>query len=189
MYAFLLPGLGSSAQARWSSDCPGFDIPFLTKQPMELSALHSSVATATDREWVSQSCHLNPQRLAVCPVMWKADFEWVWSPSEGGWDHVELQTITYWCIFETCVQLVIKFLISSNCVLLLQDFLEKLGAFSTIEVYLAPVSACHVAFGSEAVDKGAHRLTPAVKQVVPSWDWAAVSEFQSWVLSLWSVWT
>lgn len=57
MYAFLLPGLG--AVTLW------FDNPFLTKQPMELSALHSSVATATDREWVSQSCHVNPQRFAV----------------------------------------------------------------------------------------------------------------------------
>lgn len=71
------------------------------------------------------------------------------------------------------MQLVIK------CVLLLQNFLDKLGAFPTIEVCLAPISACHVAFGNEAVDKGPHRLTPAVKQVVPSWDLATVSEFQS----------
>lgn len=74
MYMFLLPGLGSSAQVRWSSDYLWIFL-FLTKQPMELSALHSSVATATDREWVSQSCHLNPQRLAVCPVMRNAEFE------------------------------------------------------------------------------------------------------------------
>lgn len=61
-----------------------------------------------------------------------------------------------------------------KCVLLLQDFLDNLGAFPTIEVCLAPISAM-LHLGMKQLIRG---LTPAVKQVVPSWDLAAVSEFQ-----------
>ena len=65
----------------------------------------------------------------------------------------------------------------------LQSLLEKGRAFSTVKVYLAAISACHIGFGGKPVGqhrlvrqfmKGAHNLHPVSKPLVPSWDLALV---------------
>uniref|UniRef100_UPI003AAF0CD6 uncharacterized protein n=1 Tax=Centroberyx gerrardi TaxID=166262 RepID=UPI003AAF0CD6 len=67
----------------------------------------------------------------------------------------------------------------------LQDLLDNGKAFSTIKVYLAAISACHVGFGNAPVEqhslikrfmKGARRLWPARNPLVLSWDLPAVLE-------------
>lgn len=61
----------------------------------------------------------------------------------------------------------------------LQELLDNWKAVSTIKVYLAAISACHVGFGDVTVGqhpiigcfmKGACRLRPVSKQLAPSWD-------------------
>ncbi|XP_058483844.1 uncharacterized protein LOC131459867 [Solea solea] len=67
----------------------------------------------------------------------------------------------------------------------LQDLMDGDKAFSTIKVYLAAVSACHVGFGGAPVGqhplikrfmRGARRLRPVRKPLVPSWDLPMVLE-------------
>ncbi|XP_049432685.1 uncharacterized protein LOC125889068 [Epinephelus fuscoguttatus] len=61
----------------------------------------------------------------------------------------------------------------------LQDMVDKRMAFSTIKVYLAAISACHIGFGGKTVGqhplvcrfmKGARRKLPVSKPLAPSWD-------------------
>ena len=61
----------------------------------------------------------------------------------------------------------------------LQDLLDRNKSFSTVKVYLAAVSACHVGFGDKTAGqhplirqfmKGARRLRPVSKPLAPSWD-------------------
>ncbi|XP_047229391.1 uncharacterized protein LOC124872980, partial [Girardinichthys multiradiatus] len=67
----------------------------------------------------------------------------------------------------------------------LQDLLDKGLSFSTIKVYLAAISACHIGF--KGVTPGAHplavrflkgvrRLRPVIKPSFPSWDLTLVLE-------------
>lgn len=65
----------------------------------------------------------------------------------------------------------------------LQELLDKGKAFSTIKVYLAAISACHVGFVDGPVShhplvcrfmKGARRLHPVSKPLVPTWDLSLV---------------
>ena len=67
----------------------------------------------------------------------------------------------------------------------LQGLLDKGLSFSTIKVYLAAISACHIGF--DGVKPGAHplavrflkgvrRLRPVVKSSIPSWDLILVLE-------------
>ncbi len=58
-------------------------------------------------------------------------------------------------------------------------------SFSTIKVYLAAISACHVGFGGSTVGrhplirrfmKGARRSLPVIKRTVPEWDLSMVLE-------------
>ncbi|XP_056330158.1 uncharacterized protein LOC130242162 [Danio aesculapii] len=65
----------------------------------------------------------------------------------------------------------------------LQSLLDNGRAFSTIKVYLAAISACHVGFEGVSVGrhplicrfmKGVKRVRPAVKRLVPSWDLSLV---------------
>ena len=67
----------------------------------------------------------------------------------------------------------------------LQGLLDKGLSFSTIKVYLAAISACHIGF--DGVTPGAHplavrflkgvrRLRPVVKSSIPSWDLVLVLE-------------
>ncbi|XP_043992826.1 uncharacterized protein LOC122842750 [Gambusia affinis] len=67
----------------------------------------------------------------------------------------------------------------------LQDLLDKGKAFSTIKVYLAAISACHVGFGGKTVGqhplvcqfmKGVRRRLPVSKPLAPSWDLPLVLE-------------
>ncbi len=67
----------------------------------------------------------------------------------------------------------------------LQDLLDKGKAFSTIKVYLAAISACHVCFGEKSAGqhplisrfmKGACRIRPVSRQMVPLWDLSIVLE-------------
>lgn len=67
----------------------------------------------------------------------------------------------------------------------LQDLLEKGRSFSTIKVYLAAISACHVGFEGSTVGqhplirrfmKGARRSLPVVRRSVPEWDLSMVLE-------------
>ena len=67
----------------------------------------------------------------------------------------------------------------------LQDLLDKGRAFSTIKVYLAAISACHVGFGDKTVGqhplicrfmRGALRLRPVSKPLAAPWDLASVLE-------------
>lgn len=87
-----------------------------------------------------------------------------------------------WRVFEKwCEERdVIPFQCSVALVLcFLQDMLEADRAFSTIKVYVAAISACHIGFGGKPVGqhplvcrfmKGARRLRPVVRSVVPTWD-------------------
>ncbi|XP_052450263.1 uncharacterized protein LOC128011656 [Carassius gibelio] len=67
----------------------------------------------------------------------------------------------------------------------LQDLLDKGKAFSTIKVYLAAISACHVGFGDKTAGqhplisrfmKGARRKRPGARRMVPLWDLSTVLE-------------
>lgn len=67
----------------------------------------------------------------------------------------------------------------------LQELLDKGLSFSTIKVYLAAISACHVGFDSMTPGahplvmrflKGVRRLRPTVRSSVPSWDLSLVLE-------------
>ncbi|KAK0133511.1 hypothetical protein N1851_030971 [Merluccius polli] len=67
----------------------------------------------------------------------------------------------------------------------LQGLLEKGKAFSTIKVYLAAISACHVGFGDRPAGqhplvcrfmKGARRKLPVSRPLVPLWDLSVVLE-------------
>ena len=67
----------------------------------------------------------------------------------------------------------------------LQELLDKGLSFSTIKVYLAAISACHVGFDGETPGahplamrflKGVRRLRPVFKPSIPSWDLALVLE-------------
>ncbi|KAK7905173.1 hypothetical protein WMY93_017780 [Mugilogobius chulae] len=65
----------------------------------------------------------------------------------------------------------------------LQSLLDKGLAFSTIKVYLAAISACHIGFGDKTAGqhplicsfmKGARRLRPVSKSLVAPWDLTTV---------------
>ncbi|XP_039529209.1 uncharacterized protein LOC120480253 [Pimephales promelas] len=67
----------------------------------------------------------------------------------------------------------------------LQDLMDKGRSFSTIKVYLAAISACHVGFEGSTVGqhplirrfmKGARRSLPVVRRTVPEWDLSMVLE-------------
>ncbi|KAK7906753.1 hypothetical protein WMY93_015365 [Mugilogobius chulae] len=91
-----------------------------------------------------------------------------------------------WRIFEQWCEArhVIPFQCSVSEVLcFLQQMVEKRRAFSTLKVYLAAISACHVGFGDKTVGqhplisrfmKGARRKLPVVKPLVPLWDLSVV---------------
>ncbi|XP_029975786.1 uncharacterized protein LOC115408980 [Salarias fasciatus] len=61
----------------------------------------------------------------------------------------------------------------------LQDMVDKGRAFSTIKVYLAAISACHIGFEGKTVGqhplicrfmRGARRKLPVCRSLAPSWD-------------------
>ncbi|KAK7889130.1 hypothetical protein WMY93_024690 [Mugilogobius chulae] len=91
-----------------------------------------------------------------------------------------------WRVFEQWCEArhVIPFQCSVSEVLcFLQQMVEKRRAFSTLKVYLAAISACHVGFGDKTVGqhplisrfmKGARRKLPVVKPLVPLWDLSVV---------------
>ncbi|XP_029937836.1 uncharacterized protein LOC115380768 [Myripristis murdjan] len=65
------------------------------------------------------------------------------------------------------------------------DLIDKRKAFSTVKVYLAAIAACHVGFGKKTASqhplvcrfmKGARRLLPVSRPLVPPWDLAVVLE-------------
>lgn len=67
----------------------------------------------------------------------------------------------------------------------LQDLIDRGRAFSTIKVFLAAISACHVGIGGKSVGqhplvvrfmKGARRSLPVSKPLAPSWDLSMVLE-------------
>ncbi|XP_073687910.1 uncharacterized protein [Garra rufa] len=71
----------------------------------------------------------------------------------------------------------------SEVLCFLQSLLNNGRAFSTIKVYLAAISACHVGFEGVSVGrhpligrfmKGVRRLRPVSKRLVPSWDLSMV---------------
>ncbi len=81
-----------------------------------------------------------------------------------------------WCAtkheipFQCSVAVVLSFL---------QDLIDQGKAFSTIKVYLAAISACHIGFDNKTVGqnplicrfmKGARRALPVSKPLYPSWD-------------------
>nr|XP_055041679.1 uncharacterized protein LOC129429181 [Misgurnus anguillicaudatus] len=93
-----------------------------------------------------------------------------------------------WRVFEGWCErrVVIPFQCSVKDILcFLQDLLDKGKAFSTIKVYLAAISACHIGFGEKSAGqhplisrfmKGACRIRPVSKQMVPLWDLPIVLE-------------
>nr|XP_054591823.1 uncharacterized protein LOC129156244 [Nothobranchius furzeri] len=93
-----------------------------------------------------------------------------------------------WRVFEGWCEekLVIPFQCSVGDVLcFLQSLMDKGKAFSTIKVYLAAISACHVGFGDKPVGqhplvsrfmKGARRKLPVFRPLVPLWDLSLVLE-------------
>jgi len=61
----------------------------------------------------------------------------------------------------------------------LQSLIDKGKAFSTIKVYLAAISACHIGFEGKTVGqhplvcrfmRGARRKLPVSRPIAPSWD-------------------
>ncbi|XP_066524949.1 uncharacterized protein [Hoplias malabaricus] len=71
----------------------------------------------------------------------------------------------------------------SELLCFLQELLDKGKAFSTIKVYLAAISACHVGFGDKPAGqhalvsqfmKGARRKWPVCRPLVPPWDLSLV---------------
>ncbi len=81
-----------------------------------------------------------------------------------------------WCAtkheipFQCSVAVVLSFL---------QDLIDQGKAFSTVKVYLAAISACHIGFDNKTVGqnplicrfmKGARRALPVSKPLSPSWD-------------------
>ncbi|KAK7896412.1 hypothetical protein WMY93_021737 [Mugilogobius chulae] len=85
-----------------------------------------------------------------------------------------------WCVNAGCIALQ-----SPVPVILtfLQSLLDKGLAFSTIKVYLAAISACHIGFGDKTAGqhplicsfmKGARRLRPVSKSLVAPWDLTTV---------------
>ncbi|KAK2823508.1 hypothetical protein Q7C36_020108 [Tachysurus vachellii] len=93
-----------------------------------------------------------------------------------------------WRVFEEWCgrRVIIPFQCSVRDILcFLQDLLDKRKAFSTIKVYLAAISACHVGFGDRSAGqhplisrfmKGARRIRPVSRQMVPLWDLPIVLE-------------
>nr|XP_055071026.1 uncharacterized protein LOC129451681 [Misgurnus anguillicaudatus] len=91
-----------------------------------------------------------------------------------------------WRVFESwCAERnIVPFLCSVSDVLcFLQELLEKGRAFSTIKVYLSAISACHMGFNSGTIGqhplvcrfmRGARRLHPVSKPLVPPWDLSVV---------------
>lgn len=80
------------------------------------------------------------------------------------------------CPFQCSVGIVLTFL---------QSLLDKGRAFSTIKVYLAAISACHVGLNGKTVGqhplvcrfmRGARRLRPVSKSLSPVWDLPLVLE-------------
>ncbi|XP_059199216.1 uncharacterized protein LOC131979287 [Centropristis striata] len=73
----------------------------------------------------------------------------------------------------------------SGLICQLGDLIDNRKAFSTVKVYLAAIAACHVGFGKLTVGqhplvcrfmKGARRLLPVSRPLVPPWDLAVVLE-------------
>nr|XP_054595475.1 uncharacterized protein LOC129162961 [Nothobranchius furzeri] len=91
-----------------------------------------------------------------------------------------------WRVFEAWCQgrEVSPFQCPVNVILsFLQDLLDGKKAFSTIKVYLAAISARHLGFGKKLAGqhplvcsfmKGARRLLPVSRPLVPSWDLSLV---------------
>ncbi|XP_052006407.1 uncharacterized protein LOC127660311 [Xyrauchen texanus] len=91
-----------------------------------------------------------------------------------------------WRVFEEwCADKnIVPFLCSvSNVLSFLQDLLDKGRAFSTVKVYLSAISACHVGIDSGTIGRhplvcrfmrGARRLHPVSKPLVPPWDLSVV---------------
>ncbi|XP_034065716.1 uncharacterized protein LOC117542252, partial [Gymnodraco acuticeps] len=90
-----------------------------------------------------------------------------------------------WRVFEEwCLQKGHLFSMSCRVILsFLQDLIDKHRAFSTIKVYLAAIAACHVGFEGKTASqhplvcrfmKGARRLLPVSRSLVPLWDLAVV---------------
>ncbi|XP_052430666.1 uncharacterized protein LOC127971591 [Carassius gibelio] len=112
--------------------------------------------------------------MAKCPAV-------CISPSEPDFTHSS-QVFDEWCgrihivPFQCSVRDILCFL---------QDLLDKGKAFSTIKVYLAAISACHVGFGDKTAGqhplisrfmKGARRKRPGARRMVPLWDLSTVLE-------------
>lgn len=66
---------------------------------------------------------------------------------------------------------------------ILQELLDKGRAFSTVKVCLSAISACHVGLDSGTISqhplicqfmRGARRLRPVTKSLMPSWDLTVV---------------
>ncbi|XP_059182347.1 uncharacterized protein LOC131961092 [Centropristis striata] len=126
--------------------------------------------------------HPHPERLAL----------WAWPLSGSicqlGVSHSESLYDCKWRVFEEwChsnghvpLQCPVGVILS-----FLQDLIDNRKAFSTVKVYLAAIAACHVGFGRLTVGqhplvcrfmKGARRLLPVSRPLVPPWDLAVVLE-------------
>ena len=91
-----------------------------------------------------------------------------------------------WRVFEEWCDL--KHVIPFQCSVVdllcfLQDLVDKGKAFSTVKVYLAAISACHVGFGDKPAGqhplvccfmKGARRKLPVSRPLVPLWELSRV---------------
>ncbi|XP_038139793.1 uncharacterized protein LOC119782750, partial [Cyprinodon tularosa] len=87
-----------------------------------------------------------------------------------------------WCLerdyvpFQCSVPAILSFL---------QELIDKGKAFSTVKVYLAAIAACHIGFGDKTASqhplvcrfmKGARRLLPVSRPLLPPWDLSVVLE-------------
>ncbi|XP_055053994.2 uncharacterized protein [Misgurnus anguillicaudatus] len=85
-----------------------------------------------------------------------------------------------WCALRNTVPFICSL---AEVLCFLQDLLDKGRSFSTIKVYLAAISACHVGFDRNTVGqhplisrfmRGARRLKRVVKPLIPPWDLSVV---------------
>ena len=91
-----------------------------------------------------------------------------------------------WCAFEDwCVKAgIVAFQSPIPAILtFLQELLDRGLAFSTVKVYLAAISACHIGFGDKTAGqhplvcqfmKGARRLRPVSRSLTAPWDLSVV---------------
>ncbi|XP_041860863.1 uncharacterized protein LOC121652254 [Melanotaenia boesemani] len=126
--------------------------------------------------------HPHPERLALWAWPLSGSVCQLWDSHRGSLYGSKWGVFVEWCNrhghvpLQCPVGVILSFL---------QDLIDKKKAFSTVKVYLAAIAACHVGFEKHTASqhplvcrfmKGARRLLPVSRPLVPPWDLAVVLE-------------